>query len=118
MADTAAIIEQARKLGDAIAAHPRVRTFLDIQRRIRDDQQARKLLEDYQRQAQHIQQRLAERKPVEVEDKRRLGELEQQMASNETLKQFMRAQVDYLDLMNQVNQAMEQAIAGGGATGS
>jgi hypothetical protein len=71
------------------------------------DGEAQQLLQDHQKQIEHIRQLEAEVKPVEVDDKRKLAELEQKIASNDLIKSFMKAQVDYADLMQRVRTAME-----------
>ena len=69
------------------------------------------MLKAYTEQARHIHTLEVEQKPIEVADKHKLAEYEQKMASNAALKEFMRAQADYVALMNQVNQAMEAPLA-------
>ncbi|MCK4342783.1 MAG: YlbF family regulator [Phycisphaerae bacterium] len=111
MQDSENVLIKAKLLGEALAAHPRVKDYYAAQRAVRADETARKLLQDYQKQAAYIHQLEAEQKPVEVADKQKLREYETQMAGNETLKNLMRAQADYVQLMTQVNQTMEAPLA-------
>lgn len=110
MAQSEDVIQQARALGEALAKHPRVVGFLDARARLQKDQDAQRLLVDYQRQAQRIQQLQQAGKPIEVADKHKLSELEGQMSSNDVLKEMMRRQADYIELMNRVHQALEEPI--------
>jgi cell fate (sporulation/competence/biofilm development) regulator YlbF (YheA/YmcA/DUF963 family) len=111
MAEIQALLEQAHALGEAIASHPHFQAFAAARTKTEHDSEAQQLLKDYTEHAQHLRQLEAQRKPVEVADKRKLAEYEQKMASNEALKELMRAQADYVTLMNQVNQAMEAPLA-------
>lgn len=111
MADAADLVNQARSLGEAIAKHSSVQAYMACKQKVQDDDVAQKLLKNYQELAQHLHMMEQAGKPIEPEMKRGLGEAEQLMASDETLKAWLRAQADYVDLMNQINRAMEEPIA-------
>lgn len=113
MADIRGLLDQARALGEAIAKHPHIQVFLAAQDNARKDGEAQQLLEAYKKQAEHIRLLEAQRKPVEPADKRKLADYEQKLASNPALKELMRAQADYVALMNQINRAMEGPLAAG-----
>ena len=110
MSDYQHLLEKARSLGEAIANHERVRAYLAARRAVQTDAEAGTLLRDYQAQAERMRTLSAEQKPIEVADKRALAELEGKMASSAALKQLMRAQADYIELMNHINEAMEAPI--------
>lgn len=101
---------KARSLGEALAAHPLVRDYYAAQQAARTDEAARKLLTDYQQHVAHLHQLEAEQRPIEPADKRKLHEFETGMATNEALKRLMRVQADYVALMSQVNQAMDEPL--------
>jgi cell fate (sporulation/competence/biofilm development) regulator YlbF (YheA/YmcA/DUF963 family) len=111
MAEMTELLNQARTLGEAIAANPKVKSFLAAQADVSADAEAQRLLADYQRHAQEMQQLASEQKPIEPELKHKLASCEQAMASHESLKRLMRAQADYIDVMNAINQAMEEPLA-------
>jgi cell fate (sporulation/competence/biofilm development) regulator YlbF (YheA/YmcA/DUF963 family) len=111
MQDTQALVSLARQLGEALAAHPTVRDYRAAQRAVRDDESARQLLEAYQTQAARIHQLEQEQEPIEVADKQALREHETKLSAHATLKNLMRHQADYVQLMSQVNQAMEAPLA-------
>ncbi|MBI5863747.1 MAG: YlbF family regulator [Planctomycetes bacterium] len=110
MADEQQLIAQARALGQAIAAQPGVKAYLAARDAVMKDGDAQRLMKDYQAHVDRLAQLEAERKPIEVTDKHKLGELESGMASNEALKALMRAQADYTYLMTQINQALEEPL--------
>ena len=105
------LVARAGELGEALAANPTVIAHYEAQRAVRDDKSAQQLLKDYQEQMTRIQQFEAQNKPIEVDDKRKLKELEAGMAGNDALKALMRTQADYVALMNDVNQAMDAPLA-------
>lgn len=116
MDDTAELLKQAAALGKAIAVHPFVRAYNDARASLEKDAKAQELLTDYTKHSEHVRRLEAEQNPIEVADKRKLVEYEHQMASNETLKAFMRSQADYVALMNQINRAMDAPLAAGRAS--
>ena len=116
MPDTADILAKARALGEALAAHPAVEAHFAAQRAARADSEAQQFLRDYQAQLARIRQRETELKPVEVEDKRKLKDLEARMAGCASLKKLMRTQADYVALMSQVNTAIDAPVATLGGT--
>jgi cell fate (sporulation/competence/biofilm development) regulator YlbF (YheA/YmcA/DUF963 family) len=116
MPDTADILTKARALGEALAAHPVVQAHSQSQRAAREDRGAQQLLRDYQAQLTRIRQLESELKPIEVEDKRKLKDLEARMAGCDSLKNLMRTQADYVALMSQVNNAIDAPVATLGRT--
>ncbi len=108
--ETQRILEQARELGRALAGHPHVRAWHEASRAVQEDSQARQLLEDYHRQIEHIRKLEAEIKPVEVADKRKLADLQAQVAGHELIKRMMAAEADYVTLLRQVNQTIAAAM--------
>lgn len=111
MPDFQDLVDQARRLGEAIAGHATVKSYFAARQAVQDDKEAQTLLADYTKHMERIQQLEREQKPIEVADKRQVADFESQIASNDPLKQLMRTQADYVALMNQVNQAMEGPVA-------
>jgi cell fate (sporulation/competence/biofilm development) regulator YlbF (YheA/YmcA/DUF963 family) len=110
MVDLQNLLDQAHALGEAIAAHPRVREYTAAQRAVAQDSNAQNLLQAYTQQAERIRELERTQKPIEVADKQKLAEIEGQMAANEALKRLMRCQANYVELMNRVNQSMETPL--------
>ncbi len=102
------IVAEAGKLGKLIADTAASKAFLKARQMVEADEQAIKLIEDYQRQMQKIAQLENSAKPIEPEDKHKLTELQQKVASNETLKCWMKAQADFSELMGKVNKAIAE----------
>lgn len=104
------VLDQARDLGRNIAEHPRAKSYVEAATAIRADKDARTLLESYERHAEHMRQLEESGKPVEVADKHKLNDLQAKVIGNDNIKNFMRAQADYVDLMNRIHKAMNEAM--------
>ena len=116
MTTTQEVLDAAKKLGSLINEHEAAQRMQQAVERIQQDSEAQRLLNDYNRQVQTIAEKESQGKPIEVEDKRALEKLQNQIASNPTLRQFQIAQMHYVDLMRQVDEAIAgkapQAAAG------
>lgn len=111
MSDVQELLAKARSLGEALAGHPRVRAHYEAQRAVQADAEAQKLLQDYQAQLNRIRRLEVARKPIEVADKHKLRDLEARMAGYEALKKLMRTQADHVEIMAQVNRAIEEPLS-------
>jgi cell fate (sporulation/competence/biofilm development) regulator YlbF (YheA/YmcA/DUF963 family) len=111
MSDIQSLLDKATALGEVIAAHERVKAFLAAQRAVQEDQEASKLLQEYQAQAEHVGKLESGQKPVEVADKQKLAEIEGRLSANAVVSRLVRAQADYTEMMNQVNRALSTALA-------
>ena len=100
------IIAMAERLGKAISASPQAAALRQAQAAMRADETASKLLKDYQAQTEKIAQLEAEQKPVEVDDKHKLEDLHKKLVATDTFKKFTAAQVEYVDVMRRVNDAI------------
>lgn len=106
MATAQEILTAARELGKMISTHQAVTKFQDVLKRLSDDVQAQRTFNDYQRHLQTIAQKEVEGKPIEVADKRKLEQLQKQVIGTQLLQEFQIAQMDYSDLMRQVDGAI------------
>ncbi len=106
-----AIVELARRLGQAINESPQAGDLRAARQTLNDDPELSKLLKDYQEQVVKIARLEEEKKPVEVEDKQRLDGLQQKLLASEKFKKFSAAQLEYVDLMRKVNEALRQRLA-------
>ena len=105
------IVELADRLGKAIAESP-VAARLRAARKAQVDQpELNKLLDDYRTQSDKIAKLQAEKKPIEVQDKHRLRDLNDKLVSSETFKELTAAQMEYVDLMRRVNDALQKHLA-------
>lgn len=105
------ILEQAKALGKQLAGHPRVKVYAEAQQNLQKDEQAKRLLRDYQLLADNLQRAQAEGKKITDQDASQLQKFEQDMATNDSIKAWMRAQSDYVDLMYRVDRSIQQGLA-------
>lgn len=103
------LISLAKDLGRKIGAHPRTRAFIDSAKSVAADQTAQKTLNDFQEHMEKVRTREAMGQPVEPAEKHRAMELEMQVAGNDKLKAMMRTQADYIELMQTVQSAIDEA---------
>jgi cell fate (sporulation/competence/biofilm development) regulator YlbF (YheA/YmcA/DUF963 family) len=102
-----AILDLAKELGKRLSEDARVKAFLEANQAVANSAGTRQILADYEAQARKVEQLQAANKPIEPEDKRRLMELEQKMASDPLMKNLLKAQVGYVELMRQINNAIQ-----------
>ncbi len=106
MATTEEILEAARQLGKLLASHPAAIRFEETVRKLQNDVDAQRVLNDYNRHLETLAQKQAAGQPIEVEDKRRLDALQQKVIEHPLLQELQVVQMDYLDLMRRVDEAM------------
>lgn len=106
MATTQEITDAAAQLGTLISKHDAAAKFEAIIKNLKDDVEAQRLLNDYHRQLVALGEKESQGQPIEVEDKRRLTALQDQVTQHPLLRNFQIVQMDYLDLMRRVDEAI------------
>jgi len=104
------LIELAHQLGSQIAAHPRTVLLKKAQKAVNEDPPATQLIKDYHTQAEKITQLERQRKPIEPQDKHQLRDIEQQISTNEKLRELTRCQVDFVEMMRKVKDAIDEKL--------
>lgn len=104
------IVAHARELGRKIAAHPRCVEFMVAAKAVAEDKDAQAVYRAYHEQAQRIQSLQATGKPIEPNDKRKMADCEAQIAGNEKLRAMLKHQANYLEMMNRINRAIDEAV--------
>ena len=77
---------------------------------VNDDGDAGELVKAYQAQAERMAELEKSNKPIEVEEKRKLAELEEKIGTHPTLAELTRRQVDFVEMMRKVKQAIDQEL--------
>ena len=103
------IIAQARELGKKIAGHERTKSFMTAAKAVAEDKDAQAVLKNYQENIEKIRSLEAAGKPIEVDDKKKMQQAETAVAGNDKLKQMMKHQADYLEMMHRINSAIDEA---------
>jgi cell fate (sporulation/competence/biofilm development) regulator YlbF (YheA/YmcA/DUF963 family) len=104
------LMEKARRLGEEIAAHERTRSFVSAAQAVRTDAAASGLLREFEAQSERMAKLEQAQKPIEVEDKRALADLHGRLTGNALVKELMRRQADYFELMTGVNRAIQEPL--------
>ncbi len=114
---TAQIIEQATALGTLVSQHPATVAYQETVKKLEADLDAQRLMNDYNRQLQTLGEKESKGEPIEVEDKKKIGDLQSQIALNPILSKMQLVQMDYIDLMRKVESAMSMAASAGITSG-
>jgi len=107
---SSAVIELARRLGQAMAQAPAAVAVRAARKELDAQADLKQTLDDYQKQVGKVARLEQAGKPVEVEDKHRLRELNDKLVASEVFKKYTAAQVDYVDLMRKVNDAIRKEL--------
>ena len=99
--------KMAQQLGAKLAADERTILLKQAQKAAQEDPEAMKLMEEYKTQAEKIHQLETDGKPIEVTDKHALQTIEENISTNEKLKELTRRQMDFVDMMRKVKQAID-----------
>lgn len=105
------ILEIASKLGAAIASHNRYKMFKEAEEQLKKDDEAKEISKELEKQSRKIHELEKDSKPVEVEDKKKLQQLKEKVASNKSIQKFLKVQTDYVELMTKVNKRIEAELA-------
>jgi len=100
------VLALAEKLGSAIAQHERFATLRALEKNVSDDKTASDIQSALEKQLLKISELERAGKPVEVADKHELERLQNAFRENEALRDLVKAQADYLEMMNKVNQTI------------
>jgi len=106
------VIKKADDLAQAIRANARFETMRVAQEALEKDEEAQRLTEEFQAAQALISEKEKEGKPIEVDDKRRIADLQQMVGANENLQAFLRAQADFYEMMNRVNESIQTVLGG------
>lgn len=106
------ILELSTRLGKQIAADPRGMRMQTARAALEQSLADRQLLSDYEQQQRKMLELEADGKPIEPEDKRRIADLHGKVVGSPVLKDLLKAQADYLELMAIVTSRIEEEALG------
>lgn len=119
--DAQQILEEADKLGQLVAQHPAVGRYRDAQRAVAGDPDAGRLLADFDRQIEALARQEQSGLPVTDAQQMQLEALQSRIVSHLKIKALNLAQVDFVDLLRKVSQAIQRPAMesmGGAAAGA
>ena len=104
------ILDLAERLGRAIADSSEASQLREARKALNNEAELSKLLREFQCQSEKIGKLEAEGKAVEVEDKHKLRDLHEKLTASDIFKELTAAQVEYVDLMRKVNEALQEPL--------
>ncbi len=106
MATTEQILKAASDLGKLIQQHASTQRVAEAGTKLQKDTEALRLINDLNRLMSKISEKEMTGKPIEPAEKQQLQALQSTVSRNATLREYQLAQMDYLDIMRAVDQAM------------
>lgn len=104
------ILEIAKKLGEAVKAHERCTALREASKTFQEDDDAQKLREEYDAAVAAVRAKMAQNQPLEPDEKRAEAELRAKVSTNLAIVALLKAQADFHELMNSVNETIQEAI--------
>ena len=111
MASTQAILDEAKKLGELIKEHEAVKKMDKVVKQLQEDVEAQRILNDYNRFSLQIAEKEQKGEPIEVDEKHKAAELHKAVVMNKLLQDLQIVQMDYSDLLRQVDATMMNEIS-------
>ena len=116
-ADTNQILAEADKLGQLVAQHPAVEKYKSAQKAVADDADANRTMAEFERQIETLGRQEATGMPVTDAQRSQLESLQSRLVSNIKVKNLNMAQVEFIDLLRKVNQAIQGKVIDAGGMG-
>ncbi len=117
MATDDQIIKAAAELGEKLGEHPKVGRLEAAIQKLKEDTEAQRALNDLNRHLQAVAEKEMSGQPIEVADKQRLQALQTEVVHNLVLREFQLAQMDYVDLVRRLDDAMYGRSSAAAAVG-
>ena len=109
--DTQQIMDAADKLGQMVAQHPAIDKYKQAQKALADDPDASRLLNEFNRQLMTLARQEESGMPVSDAQRHSLEGLQAQLASHLKIKALNMAQVEFIDLLRRVSDAIRSKIS-------
>lgn len=104
------IIEKADGLGQAIAQSQAYKALISQRKNIETDQELQDRMQRLHTASEEIARKEQEGKPVEPEEKHELRDIQDGIAQDPKMQQLARAEADFAELMNKVNEAIRDRL--------
>src|SRR3954451_3116407 len=108
--DTQSILADADKLGQQVAQHPAVAKYRAAQKSVSEDPDASRLLRDFDRLLETLGRQEQSGMPVTDAQRTQLESLQTQIMSHIKIKALNMAQMEFVDLLRKVNQAVQGKV--------
>jgi cell fate (sporulation/competence/biofilm development) regulator YlbF (YheA/YmcA/DUF963 family) len=108
--DTQQIMSEADKLGSLVAQHPAVEKYKQAQKAVTEDPDASRTMAEFERQMETLVRQESSGMPVTDAQRQALESLQSRIVSNIKVKALNMAQVEFIDLLRKVNQAIQAKV--------
>ncbi len=98
------ILEAANRLGHLLAQNDIVKRYTEILEELHKDENAKNLLDEYIVFINDYRRKEEEGAVIEVEDKKKLTEMSEEVKESNIINEFMATQGYYMNIMQQVNE--------------
>jgi len=105
--DTQSILADADKLGVQVAQHPAVAKYRAAQKAVAEDPDASRLLRDFDRLLETLGRQEQTGMPVTDAQRTQIESLQSQIMTHIKVKNLNMAQLEFVDLLRKVNQAIQ-----------
>ena len=112
-ADTQQIMDAADKLGQMVAQHPAIEKYKQAQKSVAEDADAARLMNDFNRHLMTLARQEESGMPVTDAQRHQLESLQAQLASHIKVKALSMAQVEFIDLMRRISDAIRSKMSDG-----
>ena len=109
-ADTTQILAEADKLGQLVAQHPAVERYKNAQKAVAEDPDANRTMAEFERSLESLARQEQTGMPVTDAQRQQLETLQSRIVSNVKVKNLNMAQVEFIDLLRKVNQAIQSKV--------
>ena len=106
------ILGLASRLGQAIGESDRCKALRAAEAKLKESKASQDALRAMNELVRKVRDLEARQQPVEVEDKRALRERQEQVRADVVLQELAKAEADMVELMSNVNRAIEEGMAG------
>jgi cell fate (sporulation/competence/biofilm development) regulator YlbF (YheA/YmcA/DUF963 family) len=104
------VVEDARRLAERLASHPRTKELREASAEVAGDPVAKSLEEEYSRLAAEVHHLEETRRPIEPETKRRLLDLQGKIRKSAALQRLFRAHASFAEMMDGVQRLLGSAL--------
>jgi cell fate (sporulation/competence/biofilm development) regulator YlbF (YheA/YmcA/DUF963 family) len=102
------IIKKAEKLGKEIGKSKLWKDFVKARDAFKEDEKLQELLKELQEKEQQQEEKLNKGVPIEVEEKKALKNLEQEISSSKIFIEFVSCENKYLSLVKKIDEAIKK----------
>jgi cell fate (sporulation/competence/biofilm development) regulator YlbF (YheA/YmcA/DUF963 family) len=110
-ADTTQIMDEANKLGQLVAQHPAIERYKQAQKAVSDDPDANRAMAEFEQQLEKLARQEQSGMPVTDAQRQQLEATQSRIVSNIKVKALNMANVEFVDLLRKVNQAIQGKVA-------